>query len=343
MIVLSCNNIVVKSLARKSLGQYAGLPKNKETDRMNVTELMYQLNITYTNTYSFLLWDTNGNNYLDLVLLLDYLALNRAQDGNSGLKLSVTLIPPSESLETANTKCSIFVDSPLTNFNETSMLNLTTPSDPHGCLDYIGQANILNHLSLQYPDIIESINIDDFSVNLNVFTEKYCTQFKQTLQNVNNNSHSNVIQNMPKFIPTYYYGKNGVLLINQTKFQYLTSVLDGVLFYFRNDKAGKETCLPCKFIRRDVNCSMPCLYNTCSEKSIPNFTKELADILNVVKNLNDYTLLIGIYFTAYSHCGPTGPSIFYNYEILRQSLSNEHVNGVVIYTMKSPSTNDLKK
>ena len=91
VIVLSCNNIVVKSLARKSLGQYAGLPKNKETDRMNVTELMYQLNITYTNTYSFLLWDTNGNNYLDLVLLLDYLALNRAQDGNSGLKLSVTL------------------------------------------------------------------------------------------------------------------------------------------------------------------------------------------------------------------------------------------------------------
>ena len=37
VIVLSCN-IMVKSLARKSLGQYAGLPKNKETDRMNVTE-----------------------------------------------------------------------------------------------------------------------------------------------------------------------------------------------------------------------------------------------------------------------------------------------------------------
>ena len=86
VIVLSCN-IMVKSLARKSLGQYAGLPKNKETDRMNVTELMYQLNITYTNTYSFLLWDTNGNNYLDLVLLLDYLAFSLVQNGWSIKKL----------------------------------------------------------------------------------------------------------------------------------------------------------------------------------------------------------------------------------------------------------------
>ena len=58
---------------------------------------------------------------------------------------------------------------------------------------------------------------------------------------------ADIINNNPiQFIPTYYYGKNGVLLLNQTKFKYLTTVLDGILFYFRNDK-GESTCLPCNF------------------------------------------------------------------------------------------------
>ena len=52
----------------KSLGQYASLPKNSD-GRMDLQKLLFQLKITYTNTYSFLLDDTTGDNYLDLVLL----------------------------------------------------------------------------------------------------------------------------------------------------------------------------------------------------------------------------------------------------------------------------------
>ena len=329
----------------KSLGQYASLPKNSD-GRMDLQKLLFQLKITYTNTYSFLLDDTTGDNYLDLVLLLDYLKTSTGKD--LGLKLAVTLLPPSESIETGNTRCSIFVDSPLTTFNETSMLNLSVPGDPHGCLDYLGQANILNHLSIEYPNAIESINIDDFSLNLNIFTEEYCIKFQHILKrNKPHAAAADIINNNPiQFIPTYYYGKNGVLLLNQTKFKYLTTVLDGILFYFRNDKDGKSTCLPCNFSKSDVNCSRPCLYEQCSEKSISNFNIEVNDILSAMKKLTTgegatYKLFIGIYFSPYHSCGPIGPSIEYDYEILKQAVSNENVDGVIVYMLKYPSADDL--
>ena len=178
------------------------------------TGAIVMLNSTYTQTYSFLLWDTTGNNYLDLVLLLRYIVHH-----DTRLQLGITLIPPSESMENNNTKCSIFVDSPLTDFNETSFLNLSVPSDPHGCLDYLGHAKIINHLAKAYPGLVFFVNIDDFSVNLDTFTETYSKTFKGILQTCTSFPASRITTagcldkfKFPKFIPTYH-GHNGILQI----------------------------------------------------------------------------------------------------------------------------------
>ena len=342
--LLSISLIVASdAVPAKVLGQYAGLPLSKDTQRLDIQALLRMLNSTYTQTYSFLLWDTTGNNYLDLVLLLRYIVHH-----DTRLQLGITLIPPSESMENNNTKCSIFVDSPLTEFNETSFLNLSAPSDPHGCLDYLGHAKIINHLAKAYPGLISFVNVDDFSVNLDTFTETYSKTFKGILQTCTSFPASRITTagcldkfKFPKFIPTYYYGHHGILQLNQSKYHYLTSVLDGITFYFRNDKYGQQTCLPCKFTSSDVNCTHPCLYEHCSESSIPNFQSEAADIASVLKT-DSFLFFVGIYFTAYSHCGPTGPSLLYDQSILEQSLLHHRVNGVIVYTLKYPSAEDLR-
>ena len=93
LLPVSCS-IVSDAVPAKVLGQYAGLPLNKDTQRLDIQALLGMLNSTYTQTYSFLLWDTTGNDYLDLVRLLSYLV-----DNDIGLQLGITLIPPSEAVE----------------------------------------------------------------------------------------------------------------------------------------------------------------------------------------------------------------------------------------------------
>ena len=58
--------------------------------------------------------------------------------------------------------------------------------------------------------------------------------------------------------------------------------------------------------------------------------------------LINFLFIVGIYFTAYSHCGPTGPSLLYDQSILEQSLLHHRVNGVIVYTLKYPSEEDLR-
>ena len=59
--------------------------------------------------------------------------------------------------------CSIPADSPLTNFDETALVNQSMGYK--GCNDYLGWSDILGRLAQLYP-ALKYLNIDDFTANL---------------------------------------------------------------------------------------------------------------------------------------------------------------------------------
>jgi len=77
-----------EEMARKTLSQYdqVGAEVNGTLD---IALLQSYLTETNSNTFSFLLWDTDGHQYLDMVRFLE---LTKTE----GIDVWVTLIPPSE-------------------------------------------------------------------------------------------------------------------------------------------------------------------------------------------------------------------------------------------------------
>ena len=78
---------------RKTLSQYdqVGAEVNGTLD---IALLQRYLTETHSNTFSFLLWDTDGHQYLDMVRFLE--ATNDLKVDGAPLEVWVTLIPPSE-------------------------------------------------------------------------------------------------------------------------------------------------------------------------------------------------------------------------------------------------------
>ena len=137
-------------------------PVNGTLDVKKLARWMAQTN---ANTVSFLLWDTDGHQYLDMVRFMEWQA---RQTPKNALKIWVTLIPPTESLPVAGgqagkQKCSVPADSPLTEFNETALIDGRLGWK--GCNDYVGWAAILGKLAKLYPQLT-TLNIDDFSSNV---------------------------------------------------------------------------------------------------------------------------------------------------------------------------------
>ena len=301
---------------RMTLSQYASPPRNAATGRMDIPRLLAMLNDTHANTYNVELYDTDGGNYLDLVRLLD--AVNGTVPT---LRVWATLIPPSEAVGTPLQRCSVPADSPLTPFDDTAFFNRSAGNG--GCTDYAGWAALLGALGARYPGVLEAVNVDDFTANLHTFDADMCTQIRRLLT-----------PGGVSFIPTHYYG-HGAADFYLRAVPWLANATDGVLFYWRNDRAGQAECnvtSPACNVSAFPQCSMPCLSGGCADASLPNLATELADFAAAVPA--GHPLHVGVYFSRYHGCGDPGPS--YDRASLRTALAHPRVAGATIYIMQHP-------
>lgn len=303
---------------RKTLAQYDQVNAERGVPpTLDVELLLGQLVETNANTMNFLLWDTDGHQYLDMVRFLA-----RTKDvhvsGGGPMDVWVTLIPKSETVPNqapsrpqpgvcstcpaairnpygdevhgvfccANAtivggscgagvdvcclysgsavgcqgvprcgnnprnlkpcgeaaQCSVPADSPLTPFNESALVNHSLGF--RGCNDYVGWGTIISLLAAQFPNV-RAVNMDDFSVSPDVFTEGYSGAIRDALHGKGTNGGGAVV----KFIPTFYYHVGSEVFVLE-QFPWLNNVTDGALFYFQNRKVRGMACARAQWLVR---------------------------------------------------------------------------------------------
>lgn len=265
-----------------------------------------------------------------------------------------TVCPPSPSTHSSNRvdtsvdniypagaqKCSVPADSPITPFNESSLID--SSKGWKGCNDYTGWGKILGLLAKQFPQLV-ALNIDDFSSNVpHVFNNETVASIRTGLAG------------RVKLIPTHYY----VTTEGQGRFVFdvypwLASATDGVLFYFRNDKEGQQECgnpssadgglctppgevgyefASTRHVNGPTPCTSCCLSGSRAEISLKNIASEIDDFANALPT--SHPLHIGLYFSAYSHCVPPSPT--YDREALLAALAHPKVTGATVYITQVP-------
>jgi hypothetical protein len=301
-----------ESAIASTKAQYAGEPHADAGLPVDSELLEEWLTQTHANTYSFLLWDTTGDDYLDLVRFLDATKAF-CVDGRQ-LRVWVTLIPPSE---VKGGKCSMAAESPLTPFSESSYF---TGGLPSSCSDYEGWAALLGDLAAQYPHLV-AVNVDDFTHNVpDPFDGPLLARMESKLR-----------QKAPwmNLSPTAYYRAPGGTPVPEA-FPDLGLALDSFLFYFRNDKQGQGPCSSCP---PPGSCAYACLNGTCAEKTVVNAPGEIADLAAALAP--GRKLHVGVYATGHSACGT--PTAKYVHDLLTTALEDSHVTGATVYTLKHPA------
>ena len=293
----------------KILTQYDQQGLHPRGSPLNVSAIVALLQETNANSFSYLLWSTDGQEYLDFVRMLS-LTSNLTMHDGVPFRMWLTLIPPTEVQN--NQKCSIPTDSPLTPFNETELFNSSLGYK--GCTDYIAWADVVGRLGRLYPHFY-ALNIDDFSSNTETFTKPYLTHIRRKLAG------------SVRLIPTFYYGK-----LNTQP--WLGQLTDGVLFYFRNDREGQNQCRNAPACNASATCSMPCLCGVCAESSVRNLPVEVGEFATALPP--GHLIFVGIYFGAYGGCSPA-PSTTYNRRVLEAALALPSVSGATIYTTRTPA------
>jgi len=144
---------------RGALATYDGEPR-LDNGHVDIERLIGELEELSCNTYDFLIWHAETD-WEDLRAFLE------ATEG-TGLKVWVSLVPPSESR--------------------------TTKSEPFG-LDYVQWADAIGELSAEYPRLI-AWSIDDFTHNLSFYTPEYLQQMMDAAQ-----AHNPLLA----FVPCTYF------------------------------------------------------------------------------------------------------------------------------------------
>jgi hypothetical protein len=132
-----------------------------------------------------------------------------------------------------------------------------------------------------------------------------------------------------RLIPVVYYGA----------YQAAAKLpIDGMLFYFRNEKAGgcPAACA--------VNCSHEwptsgCLAGTCAEQTVPNLAGEVADVRAALPS--HLPLHVGVYVIGRPASGEfncSTPSALYGRLALEAALRLPAVSGVMAYRMEVGAT-----
>lgn len=292
--------------------QYAGEPRTDDRTPADLATLESWLVETHANTYSFLLWDTTGQDYLDLVALLV-----RTQDfcvDDRQLRIWVTLIPPTEH---ASGRCSIPVDSPLTPFDDTSFF--AAGGGEASCEDYVGWADLLAHLAELFPHLV-GVTVDDATHNLDTALTP------EVIAAMESRMHARAP--WMSLVPTFYYQQAGVP--SATRWPDVGLTLDSILFYFRNERQGEGPCSACA---TPGACTGACLASTCAEATVANAPGEIAELAGMLAP--DRALQVGVYFTGHSACGE--PSVRYDHDLLQTALAQPRVEGAHVYTTHHPS------
>ncbi|MEA3400590.1 MAG: hypothetical protein U9R79_05025 [Armatimonadota bacterium] len=124
---------------RGTLATYDGEPR-LENGHVDIQRLVREVQELSCNSYDFLVWHAETD-WEDLHVFL-------GETADSGLKVWVSLVPPSESR--------------------------SKKSEPFG-LDYVQWARAIGQLSAQHPHLI-AWSIDDFTHNLGFYTPEYLQQ-----------------------------------------------------------------------------------------------------------------------------------------------------------------------
>jgi hypothetical protein len=227
--------------------------------------------------------------------------------------------------------CSVPANSPITPFNETKLFDMS--KGYKGCEDYRAWANVLGQLSLQFPHL-RYVNIDDFSDNLGVFSLELVSEMTSLLHHkVQSNSHSN--QRGALLVPTVYYAH----YLQATRLP-----IDGMLYYFRNDKAGTGPCDGASCPGAPCASKWPehaCLAGQCAEATTVNLRSELIDVQSAL-SASGKELHVGVYFSgsaAPPHYDCATPTPKYDAQALEQALQMAppvDVSGVMVYGVQPP-------
>lgn len=294
----------------KTKAQYANEPRDAE-GKIDVPLLLDKLAETHATTYSFLLWDETGQDYLDLVEFLE--ATRDHCVDEQQLRVWVTLIPPTEHV---GARCSQPADSPLTSFDEASFFggNLGEAA----CEDYAGWGALLGALAKEYPQLV-AVNVDDMTHNIDtMFTPELVASMESGMRGP---------APWMSLVPTFYYSQMDEPSAQRWPDVGLT--LDSILFYFRNQKEGEGPCSACE---TPQPCPTSCLADTCAEQTVGNFPGEANEIAAMLPA--GRPLQIGIYFSGHSACGT--PSAKYDYDLLEATYAHPRAGGATVYVMQSP-------
>ena len=178
-----------------------------------------------------------------------------------------------------------------------------------------GWTNVLGRLGRRWPHLY-AVNIDDFSSNTGTF--------RKSLMDAMNAGLGGAV----RLVPTFYFGSHGFVL---GELPWLGNATDGVLFYFRNERAGQAQCSAGCSV--PPNCTMSCLSGTCADRSVRNLPAEVADFAAALPPA--HPIHLGIYFTGYSNCD--APSATYDREALSAALALPSVHGATIYVTQRPT------
>jgi hypothetical protein len=291
--------------------QYAAEPRDADGN-IDIPLLQSYMTETHATTYSFLLWDDTGQDYLDLVA---FLAATRdfCVDGRQ-LRVWVTLIPPTEHVDG---RCSRPADSPLTAFDEATFF--ADGLSEAACEDYAGWGALLGELAAAYPHLV-AVNVDDMTHNIDtMFTPALVAEMQAEMRS-----------RAPwmNLVPTFYYSEADQPSAERWPDVGLT--MDSVLFYFRNQKQGEGPCSACDTPKP---CPGSCLAGTCAEATVANFAGEASEMAAMLPQGRQ--LQIGLYFTGHSACGT--PSAKYNYDALAAAYAHPAVGGATVYTTQHPA------
>lgn len=290
--------------------QYAAEPRD-DAGNIDIPLLLEQLTATHTTTYSFLVWDETGQDYLDLVAFLEA-TKDFCVDGMQ-LRVWVTLVPPTEHV---GAKCSRPAESPLTEFSEASFF--ADGLGESACEDYAGWGALLGELAALHPHLV-ALNIDDMTHNIDtVFTPELVAQMESGMRS-----------GAPwmSMVPTFYYSEAGEP--SALRWPDVGLTMDSVLFYFRNQKEGEGPCSACE---TPSPCPGSCLAGTCAEATVANFPEEATEMAAMLPA--GRPLQVGMYFTGHSACGT--PSAKYDYDLLQAAFAHPAVGGATVYTTQYP-------
>eukprot|EP00729_Bicosta_minor_P001693 gene1693-34607_t len=294
--------------ARRTLSQYDQIDAEQGTPpTLNVDLLVKWINSTNTNTFNFLLWDTDGHQYLDMVRFLEQTKdMEVGGVGGGPIDVWITLVPRTETvpghLVPQHPQPGVCAACPGT-------VQYPYGDTTHGvfcCSDAV---------------IGESCSAGAEVCCVFPGSELGCQGVKRCGNNLANETICGVESKCSVPADSPLTGFNESALINPSL-----------------GKGGQDMCRNSPLCGTNPSKSYwACLWDTCAEAALPNgLPSEVADFAAALPA--EHELHVGLYYSGYGS-GPTRatPSPKWAHDAAKSVLEMEAVTGATIYLTKRPS------